>query len=69
MTKALREAQTKFARLIDDADLHLELVYSFLSVTEAGLYHITAQLAAEAEARGGLGGRRDLSGADGRAGS
>lgn len=28
-------------------------MYSFLSVTEAGLYHITAQLAAEAEARGG----------------
>lgn len=28
-------------------------VYSFLSVTEAGLYHITAQLAAEAEKRGG----------------
>lgn len=31
----------------------LDLVYSFLSVAEAGLYHITAQLAAEAEARGG----------------
>jgi chlorite dismutase len=28
-------------------------VYSFLSVTEAGLYHVTAQLAKEAEARGG----------------
>jgi hypothetical protein len=27
--------------------------YSFLSVTEAGLYHITAQLAKEAAARGG----------------
>jgi chlorite dismutase len=27
--------------------------YSFLSVTEAGLYHMTAKLAAEAEARGG----------------
>jgi len=36
-----------------DPDLGLELVYSFLSVTEAGLYHITAQLAAEAERRGG----------------
>jgi chlorite dismutase len=31
----------------------LELHYSFLSVTEAGLYHITAQLAANAAARGG----------------
>ena len=30
-----------------------ELVYSFLSVTEAGLYHITAKLAANAESRGG----------------
>ena len=28
-------------------------IYSFLSVTEAGLYHISAQLAAAAEARGG----------------
>jgi chlorite dismutase len=28
-------------------------VYSFLSVTEAGLYHITADLARAAEARGG----------------
>ncbi len=51
--EGVHEAQTKFARLIDDADLHLELVCSFLSVTEAGLYHITAQLAAEAEAREG----------------
>lgn len=33
--------------------LGLELVYSFLSVTEAGLYHITAKLAANAESRGG----------------
>ncbi len=33
--------------------LGLELVYSFLSVTEAGLYHITAQLAANAIERGG----------------
>ena len=29
------------------------LVYSFLSVTEAGLYHLTARLAKEAEERGG----------------
>ena len=32
---------------------HMTLSYSFLSVTEAGLYHITAQLAAEAARRGG----------------
>ena len=32
---------------------NLEPVYSFLSVTEAGLYHITAELAREAESRGG----------------
>ena len=31
----------------------LDVVYSFLSVTEAGLYHITAELAREAVARGG----------------
>ena len=31
----------------------LEPVYSFLSVTEAGLYHITAELARESAARGG----------------
>ena len=31
----------------------LRLDYSFLSVTEAGLYHLTAQLAREAAARGG----------------
>jgi chlorite dismutase len=32
---------------------HLVPVYSFLSVTEAGLYHITAELARAAAARGG----------------
>lgn len=32
----------------------LEPRYSFLSVTEAGLYHASAQLAAAAEARGGV---------------
>jgi chlorite dismutase len=31
----------------------LEPVYSFLSITEAGLYHITAELARAAAARGG----------------
>ena len=45
------EAQQTFARteLFD----HLRPVYTFLSVTEAGLYHASAQLAAEAAARGG----------------
>ncbi len=33
--------------------------YSFLSVTEAGLYHITAKLAKEAEERGGKVGDRE----------
>lgn len=32
----------------------LSPVYSFLSVTEAGLYHASARLVAEAEARGGV---------------
>ena len=32
---------------------YLRPVYTFLSVTEAGLYHASAQLAADAEARGG----------------
>jgi len=32
---------------------HLVTTYSFLSVTEAGLYHASAQLAEAAEARGG----------------
>src|SRR5262245_50269652 len=31
----------------------LEMTYSFLSVTEAGLYHLTAQLARETTERGG----------------
>src|ERR1700674_1597109 len=39
-------AQTSLARALDP-------VYAFLSVTEAGLYHITAELAREAEARSG----------------
>ena len=39
-------AQTALARSLDP-------VYAFLSLTEAGLYHITAELAREAEARGG----------------
>lgn len=39
-------------RKTSETDNH-ELIYSFLSVTEAGLYHITAQLASDAERRGG----------------
>jgi chlorite dismutase len=39
-------AETTLARALDQ-------VYAFLSVTEAGLYHITAELAREAEGRGG----------------
>lgn len=48
---ALGEAQRRVARttLFDD----LQPVYSFLSVTEAGMYHLTAKLAREAKARGG----------------
>ena len=44
----IAEAQQKTSEIGN-----LELVYSFLSVSEAGLYHITAQLAADAERRGG----------------
>ena len=39
-------ARTQFAE-------NLEAVYAFLSVTEVGLYHITAELARAATARGG----------------
>ncbi len=35
------------------AEMPVELVYNFLSVTEAGLYHATAELAAAAAERGG----------------
>jgi len=51
--EGIREAQAGFARTVHATSLSLDLVYSFLSVTEAGLYHITAQLAADAERRGG----------------
>ena len=33
---------------------HLRREYAFLSVTEAGLYHVTAQLAKDAAVRGGM---------------
>jgi len=49
----IHKAQRDLLKVIADSLLEVELVYSFLSVAEAGLYHITAQLAAEAEARGG----------------
>jgi hydrogen peroxide-dependent heme synthase len=44
------EAQAQTLAHIGDA---AAISYSFLSVTEAGLYHLTAQLANEATARGG----------------
>ena len=43
------EAQMRTTGIFDDATLS----YSFLSVAEAGLYHITADLARAAAARGG----------------
>jgi peroxiredoxin len=45
------EAQRAVARTGMTDGLHLD--YSFLSITEAGLYHLTAQLAREAAQRGG----------------
>jgi peroxiredoxin len=48
---AIGEAQDILARAaIGDV---LDPIYSFLSITEAGLYHITAELARAAVARGG----------------
>jgi chlorite dismutase len=48
---AIGEAQARLnAEQLSD---YLDPVYSFLSVTEAGLYHVTAELAREAAARGG----------------
>ena len=48
---AIGEAEQALAK--SPAAKSLVPVYSFLSVTEAGLYHITADLARAAEARGG----------------
>jgi chlorite dismutase len=45
------QAQRDFAH--DPAARHLRLTYSFLSVTEAGLYHLSAELARLAIERGG----------------
>jgi hydrogen peroxide-dependent heme synthase len=44
-------AQAAFAK--QPAVRAMRLVYSFLSITEAGLYHLSAQLAREAAERGG----------------
>jgi len=41
------------AQAVSREILGVEPIYSFLSITEAGLYHITAQLASEAERRSG----------------
>lgn len=49
--ESIARAQRAGERAVCEVGLNLS--YSFLSVTEAGLYHLTAQLAREAEARGG----------------
>jgi hydrogen peroxide-dependent heme synthase len=48
---AIGEAQDVMAQT--DVNKEFELAYSFLSVTEAGLYHLSAELARSAAARGG----------------
>ena len=55
--EALGAAQDDLART--ELAANLEPTYAFLSVTEAGLYHITAELAREADARGGKVGDED----------
>jgi peroxiredoxin len=47
----IAEAQAAFDRVAGKHELDLQ--YSFLSVAEAGLYHLTTKLAQEAAARGG----------------
>jgi chlorite dismutase len=54
---AIGEAEERLRSSAAFADA--ELTYSFLSVTEAGLYHITADLARAAAARGGQVGDAD----------
>ena len=54
---AICDAQEKLSRT--EWCKTLQPVYAFLSVTEAGLYHITAELARAAEARGGKVGDAD----------
>ena len=53
----IRLAQDAFSKT--ELGKTLQPVYAFLSVTEAGLYHITAELARAAEARGGKVGDAD----------
>ena len=48
---AIGVAQDRLSTLPWTRSLHLD--YAFLSVTEAGLYHLTAQLARDAHERGG----------------
>ena len=48
---AIAEIQVRTRQMPRMAALRLE--YSFLSVTEAGLYHLTAEMAREAAERGG----------------
>jgi len=48
---AIGVAQDSFGKT--ELGKSIELAYSFLSITEAGLYHITAELAPAANARGG----------------
>jgi len=54
---AIGEAQDALSKT--ELGKTLQPVYAFLSVTEAGLYHITAELARAAEARGGKVGDAD----------
>jgi peroxiredoxin len=56
---ALGVAQDALAR--SELAKNLDPVYAFLSVTEAGLYHITAELARAATARGGKVGDEEYS--------
>ena len=58
---AIGAAQESVAAAVNSKDL--DLAYSFLSVTEAGLYHLTAELAREANARGGKVGDADYTAA------
>jgi peroxiredoxin len=56
---ALGDAQNELART--ELAENLEPVYAFLSVTEAGLYHVTAELARAAMERGGKVGDEEYS--------
>jgi hydrogen peroxide-dependent heme synthase len=56
---ALGDAQNELART--ELAENIEPVYAFLSVTEAGLYHVTAELARAAMERGGKVGDEEYS--------